>query len=56
MTVVCPRPSGDPDTLLRLLASGAGEQVTILCHDGQVRINTALLAALHTLTRSAPNS
>ena len=27
MTVVCPRPSGDPDTLLRLLASGAGEQV-----------------------------
>ena len=52
MTVVCPRPSGDPDTLLRLLASGAGEQVTILCHDGQVRLNTALLAALHTLTRS----
>ena len=53
MTVICPRPSADPDTLLRLLASGAGEQVTILCQDGQIRINTALLAALHTLTRSA---
>ena len=55
MTVVSPRPrpSGDPDTLLQLLTSGACDHVTILCdNNGEVRINTFLLAALHTLTRS----
>ena len=49
--MVCPRPSDDPGSLLRLLTTGPGHHVSLICDNGEVSINTFLLAALHTISR-----
>ena len=48
---MCPRPSDDPGSLLQLLATGPGHHVSLICDNGEVSINTFLLAALHTISR-----